>query len=280
MLSTQMTSSWRPDQIYGNFNLSVDTRRQQATCHVSTLTSHPLSRLVRPVLKSLSSHLLSLSPGQPPNPILILAPLREALEGTNSGADYPTLNLYANWCLHPELDRPAAMKFLAAVNDHAREALEHGDEATFQQRFSEMYATLVGTAKLRAEMREIVAALGLPTAFMQSYTTWHRFLQQLFEQVEAKPIQYPNPLTKPAQAQWERCVANPAFSTRNGLPPRIVSRVAVGQGPAAHNPEGIRISEAGWKWWVHLSVPDRSDGDVILQLPAWQLELPLSFTGN
>jgi hypothetical protein len=121
-------------------------------------------------------------------------------------------------------------------------------------------------------MQEVARGLNLPRIFLDSYSSWHQFVDNIFQQIEFKPIQYPEPLNKTGKAQWERCIASPVMLAESGHSPRLVSKIVMGRVDAQYGPDGEEIDEAGWHWSVHLAVPDASDGDVLLQFPAWHVE--------
>jgi hypothetical protein len=232
---------------------------------------------VRPVIKRLKDELLTIAPGQAPDALRVLSTMRECLEGTKQAGNYPTLNLYANWCLHPVLDRPAALRVLESVNDAIRELLQGQSPEGFDQLLSVMYGTVVATARLRAEIRDVAVGLSLPLIFVESYSSWRRLLDDVFQQIERKPIQYPDPLEGSARKQWDRCVAKPAMAEKPGLPARLVSKIVTGRVEAEYNSVGVLVETAGWRWRVHLAVPNMSDDDVILELPASEAEPPAAF---
>jgi hypothetical protein len=87
----------------------------------------------------------------PALPVLTLA--REVIELRGSRDQYPTLQLYANWAVHPKIDRvKAGSRLLASVNAQLTDPVQH---------FPALIAQLLSTAALRRELLALLEAEGI-----------------------------------------------------------------------------------------------------------------------
>ncbi len=112
--------------------------------------------------------------------------LRELLELKKLQSKYPILNLYCNWCLHPELSASNTIyRILEEITDIFLSEIKIGSE------FIGHVNHLLSMENLRKQMLELLAAENIPDYWISINENWYGFRQRLLSNVVRKPIQFP-----------------------------------------------------------------------------------------
>ena len=120
------------------------------------------------------------------NVLAFMKELRELLELKKLQSKYPILNLYCNWCLHPELSGSNTIyRILEEITDIFLTENDIGSE------FIDHVNRLLSMENLRKQMLELLAVENIPDYWISMNENWHGFRQRLLFNVVRKPIQFP-----------------------------------------------------------------------------------------
>jgi hypothetical protein len=112
--------------------------------------------------------------------LAILVQIRKHLEANSLKQKYKITNFYCNWCLHPILDRNPEEEILKEIS----KVVEDGEETLLNDRINE----IIPTQRLRKELVEIVASVGVNSSLFSSYRGWQSFLRVLIKLLLNIPI--------------------------------------------------------------------------------------------
>ncbi len=132
------------------------------------------------------------------NALAFMKELRELLELKKLQGKYPHLNLYCNWCLHPELSRSNTIfRILEQITDIFLTENDVGP------RFINQLNRLLSMENLRKEMLALLASENIPDYWISINENWYGFRKRLLLNIVRKPIQFP-PGTAAAAEKLDR----------------------------------------------------------------------------
>jgi hypothetical protein len=120
----------------------------------------------------------------------VMTKSREAVEQRKLQATYPTLQLYANWCVHPEIcrselgDRVVGEVF-GAFTDYL---CARDDSVEAMNSFVDTVSRALRLDELLDEMRALFHELMLPDAILRHPSVWSSFRGWLLHSIAAKPL--------------------------------------------------------------------------------------------
>jgi hypothetical protein len=157
----------------------------------------PVNRLRRHVQQMIDNK----TGTSPEDAIGVLRLSRLILEQDKSKAVYPTLWLYCNWALHPEIDKQdLGWELLEEINKGLRDDVDPINAVCRALRLSE----------LRAEMSRLFAAKDIPPVVTYSLRNWRQFLGFMLDELTHRPIRFPANRTGKAAAIFDRLVPHAA----------------------------------------------------------------------
>jgi hypothetical protein len=109
---------------------------------------------------------------------------RQVIEETGTKYQYPTLNLFCDWSLHPKLDRKSAQAILATIEDALRKEMEWAGHLTA----GTLLAT-ISPRRLQEEMIDLLARNRIDPNIAQNPQHFVPIAILLREEVIHKPLE-------------------------------------------------------------------------------------------
>lgn len=125
-----------------------------------------------------------------PEASYVLSQLRKLMEhmGSAAVAGYPVLKSYANWSVHTAIDRePVAMDMLHDIHQRMGTLKDVPDNDRLIREFSD----LLSLKELRAQMQNMLNAVGLPDDICTDDARWINFREHLISIIRDCPVRFP-----------------------------------------------------------------------------------------
>lgn len=246
------------------------------------------------MVRRLRDYLVRTPPPHVPTVMPLLPYTRQALESTDSQGEFPVLNLFCNWCLHPAISGAASgYRMLAAVDDIVSDALREPRDLAVPKSldpFIEELARRVLIPDLRAQLRAFYARHAIPSPVLDSYSGWRLLLHRIYREIMGKPVTYPSarellgggPRHHLARRLREESIDR--WQQRRPGSSRIVAHVALVNPGPTYSPEGVMVrGPLGYTWEIGvfdtiLYGPPR--GPVLLFVPASEPEPRAAFLND
>lgn len=180
------------------------------------------------------------STGTASDVLALMSYLRQYIEHNNlTGFAY--LQFFADWSVHPALDRLASSNVLHRIANAFYESAESHEPAEQKGRLGACAAIsdALGLRELRAEIIAVLEKMNLQYELFTSYHAWNSFMSLLLRELADKPIQFP-PDPKSKQKTLLESISQTAV--RQKLPP--VTRFSICK---LDNPQKPDANLMGWK---------------------------------
>jgi hypothetical protein len=127
----------------------------------------------------------------------IFGKIREILENKrNYQRTYPELNLFCNWCLHPELSASktifnALIRISKSITDALDKNMTEEEKVITTKNFISVSANILNIPKLRVGMKSVLESFYIDARITNEKAWWDACLQLLLQEVSEKPIKFP-----------------------------------------------------------------------------------------
>jgi hypothetical protein len=136
-------------------------------------------------VERLAAHVEAMKRNIDPSTVSKLMSLsRQVLEETKKKDQYPILNLFCDWSLHPKLDRKDAKNVLAAIEDALSEEMEKPGHFT-----ADTFMAIVSPRRLRDEMIALFKANIVDPTIAVSTHYFVPIAVRLTEDISHKPLE-------------------------------------------------------------------------------------------
>lgn len=120
--------------------------------------------------------------------------LRELLEEESLQSTFPYLNLYCDWCAHPEISRSTVafemlLSLTKSICQHniAPSSVEDGD-------IHKRIIDTIGILQLRQEIIKVLHRYNLQAAIIENWVNWKNILGLILSDLQQKPLIFPSPI--------------------------------------------------------------------------------------
>lgn len=128
----------------------------------------------------------------------IVGKIREILEikGVYKNK-YPELNLFCNWCFHPELTGSetvfkALIRISKSIADCLNEGMSNEEKVKHTKTFISISANILDIPRLRVGLKSVLENFGIDAKIATEKIWWDSFVQLLVQEVSEKPLKFPD----------------------------------------------------------------------------------------
>jgi hypothetical protein len=178
--------------------------------------------------------------------------VRELIELKKTKSEYPLLNFYCNWCVHPELsDSNTIYNILEEISEIFLSEKEAGPSFVAQVNH------LLSMEELRRQMLVLLGSENIPDFWFSIPDNWQGFRQRLLANIVQKPIQFPPGTAEYAKKLKKGLKVPERYRKAAQVYCRIKKKASGLMATRLHLDDRVKGKKKGDVYWVVETIPQR-----------------------